>query len=84
MWYVYVLQSQKNSQLYIGYTSNLKQRFQEHNLKKGSIYTSKMAPYKLIFYEAFLEKLDATKQERFYKTGYGREVLKGKLHNYFK
>ena len=29
--YVYVLQSIKNDSLYIGYTADLKKRFQEHN-----------------------------------------------------
>ncbi|PIV51725.1 hypothetical protein COS18_02170, partial [Candidatus Falkowbacteria bacterium CG02_land_8_20_14_3_00_36_14] len=36
-------------------------------------------PFKLIFYETFTEKKDATAQKVFYKSGYGREVLKGKL-----
>ena len=32
-YYVYVLQSIKYSNLYIGYTKNLKQRLQKHNRK---------------------------------------------------
>ena len=83
MYYTYCLQSLSNNKLYIGYTNNLKRRFQEHNDKKGGDFTSKNGPWKLIFYEAFLEKIDAKTQENFYKTGYGREVLKNKLKNYF-
>lgn len=30
-----------------------------------------------------VKKMDAKTQENFYKTGYGREVLKNKLKNYF-
>ena len=30
-YYVYVLQSMKNSSLYIGYTTDLRKRLQEHN-----------------------------------------------------
>lgn len=84
MWYTYVLQSSKNGRLYTGYTSDLKRRFEEHNSKSGGNYSAKNAPFKLIFYEAYLDKTDAEEAERFFKTGYGREVLKGKLKNYFK
>ncbi len=83
MWYVYVLRSKKNKTLYTGYTHNLKRRFLEHNQKRGSVYTSKLAPFDLIFYEAFVEKKDAIEGEKFFKSGYGREVLKDKLKTYF-
>lgn len=84
MWYVYALQSEKNQTLYAGITNDLRRRFDEHNHKRGGAYTSKMAPFKLIFYEAYLNKNDAIKAEKFFKTGYGREVLKDKLSNYFR
>ena len=79
MWYVYVLQSLKNKSLYVGYTADLKKRVQDHNSKNGSIYTSRNAPFRLVFYEAYLDKRDATKGEEFFKSGYGREVLKDKI-----
>ena len=64
-------------------TNDLNRRFKEHNKKRGSIYTSKNAPFDLIFYEAYLNKKDASEAELFFKSGYGREVLKDKLKNYF-
>ena len=82
MWYVYVLQSLKNKKLYTGLTSNLKRRLEEHNKKIGGKYTRNNSPFKLIFYEAFLNKKDAVRDELFLKSGYGREVLKGKIQNY--
>jgi putative endonuclease len=82
MWYVYALESEKNKRLYTGSTSDLRRRLQEHNKKQGGIYTSKNGPFKLIFYEAYLDKKDALKAEMFFKSGYGREVLKDKLENY--
>jgi len=82
MWYVYVLQSLKNKKLYTGLTSNLKRRLEEHNKKIGGKYTKNNSPFKLIFYEAFLNKKDAVRDELFLKSGYGREVLKGKIQNY--
>ena len=83
MWYTYVLQSKKNGRLYTGYTGDLKRRFEEHNQKRGGAYSGKNAPFVLIFYEAYTEKEDASQAERFFKTGYGREVLRGKLKKFF-
>ena len=79
MWYTYTLISLKNGRLYTGHTSDLQRRFKEHNEHRGGVYTSHNAPYKLIHYEAFLNKTEAIKQEKFYKSGYGKEVMKGKL-----
>ena len=84
MWYVYALQSEKNKRLYIGFTSNLKRRLREHNEGVGGVYTKKNGPFKMIFYEAFNDKQDAARDERFFKTGYGREVLKDKLKDTLK
>lgn len=81
MYYVYVLLSLKNKRFYVGCTEDLKKRVGEHNKGIGSTFTKHNRPYKLIFYEAFLDKKDATKQELFYKSGYGREVLKEKIKN---
>ena len=79
MWYTYVLISLKNKRLYIGYTSDLKKRLKRHNSKQGGKYTSRNSPFNLIYYEAFLTKKEAIKQEKFYKSGYGKEVLKDKI-----
>ena len=83
MWYFYVIESLKSHILYKGHTSDLKRRLLlEHNQKRGGVYSKKHAPFKLIYYEAYLEKEDAVRSELFFKTGYGREVLKGKLEKY--
>ena len=73
----------KNRRLYIGSTQELKRRFSEHNQGRGGGYTKKQGTFKLIFYEAYKNKKDALKAEKFFKGGYGREVLKDKLENYF-
>jgi putative endonuclease len=84
MFYAYVLKSQKNGRLYIGSTDNLKRRFLEHNKGIGGVYTSNNRPFDLIYYEGFISYKDAKNSERFYKTGYGREVLKDKLKDFLK
>jgi len=82
MWYAYVLENVENKKFYIGSTDNLRRRVKEHNQGRGGNYTRKQGKFKIVFYEAFIEKKDALKAERFFKTGYGREVLKDKLESY--
>ena len=79
--YVYILQSKKNNSLYIGYTSDLKKRFIKHNagLNKS---TKPFIPYRLIFYEAFLNRTDAKNREQYLKGGYGRKTINGMLRKY--
>lgn len=76
MWYVYALKG--DNKIYIGSTSNLKRRIGEH-LQGKTYSTKRMGDLKLVYYEAFLSKSDALRQEKFYKTGYGREVLHDKI-----
>ena len=70
--------------MYIGYTADLKERFTDHNNKKGGDFTSKNGPWKLLYYEAYYAKKDAQNAEKYYKTGAGRAIIKHKLQNYFK
>jgi predicted GIY-YIG superfamily endonuclease len=56
----------------------------DHNNGLGGKYTRDNRPFRLIYYEAYISKADALAAERFYKTGYGREILKGKLINFLK
>ena len=79
MWYVYVLKSRLNKRLYTGYTLNIKLRLEEHNSKQGGIYTLKNGPFDLVYFESYRDKRDATKAELFWKSGYGRDVLKDKV-----
>lgn len=81
--YVYILKSIKNGNFYIGYSTNLKKRFKQHN-KGESQATKPFIPYKLIFYEAFLNEKDAKNREEYLKSGYGRKTIKKMLINYLK
>lgn len=82
MYYVYVLQSDKDSGLYIGFTSDLKRRFKEHQEGK-SVSTKWRCPWRLIYYEAYLNKEDAEGRELFLKSGAGRSFLRKQLKNHF-
>lgn len=63
MFYVYLLQSIKDDGFYIGYSSDLKLRFQDHN--NGKVESTKhRRPFKLIYYEAYFKKELAEERER--------------------
>ena len=62
MFFMYILQSKKDNNLYIGYTSDLLRRFKEHN--SGLVKSTKpRKPFRLAYYEAYSSKQDATKRE---------------------
>lgn len=75
MYYVYILYSKKLGKRYIGMTDNLRVRVKQHNTGHTN-FTQKGIPWQLIYYEAFLSKKDAIIEERFLKSGKGRERLK--------
>jgi len=82
MYYVCVLQSaQRKNWLYKGSTSDLKRRVAEHNSGKN-FSSAPYAPFKLIYYEAYLLKEDAEARERYLKTSMGMRVIKKQLHSY--
>ena len=56
MFTVYILFSEKHNQIYVGYTTDLIQRFHSHNAfaKKG--HTIKYRPWKVIHLEYFDNK----------------------------
>lgn len=82
MFYVYVLQSERDAGLYIGYTNNLKHRLRQH--KSGdSKATSSRCPLELIYFEAYIIREDAEGRVRFLKSGAGRRYLDKQLRCYF-
>ena len=81
MHYTYVLQSVKDVNFYVGYTKDLKLRFEQH--KKGLVDSTKeRRPLKLVYYEACADQADAAKREKYLKTHHGRMYLKRRLKSY--
>ena len=77
-YYVYILFSLKDKGLYIGFTTNLKDRLLRH--AKGEVQsTSNRRPLKLIHYEYFVNEEDVKAREVFLKSGFGRNQLKNAL-----
>jgi len=63
--YVYVLESLKDKNRYVGFTTDLKRRMEEH--RKGlSESTKPRLPMKLIYFEASTNEYDAKRREAYF------------------
>lgn len=79
---VYVLYSEKDKQLYVGYTQNIRKRLQEHDQGENTS-TKHRRPLKLIFLEYYILKEDAKSRELYFKSSRGKRMLKIMLENTF-
>ncbi len=79
MYYVYVLQSEINREIYVGSANDLKHRFQDHN--NGKVFSTKRyIPWKLIYYEAYqTEKLARMREKRLKHNGNAMKELKKRI-----
>ncbi len=81
-YYVYLLESVNTDKLYIGSTPDLKKRLEKHN--RGVNFSTKpYLPWRLIFYESYLNKTDALRREKYLKTSQGSRLLKRMLKEYY-
>jgi predicted GIY-YIG superfamily endonuclease len=77
--YVYLIESLSTAgQRYVGLTTNLRQRFHEHNSGKSS-HTSKYVPWRLVSYTAFSNPAAAEDLERYLKSGSGHAFAAKRL-----
>jgi len=81
MFYTYILQSLKNKELYIDYSSDLKRRIEEHN-KGLNFSTKRCLPWEIIYYEACKEESDAKRREKYLKTTQGGRLIKRRIKDY--
>ena len=79
--YVYVLESTIDGKRYIGYTSNIKKRLEEHKTG-GTPSTQPRRPFKMVYFEGCLNSNDAKRRERYLKTTQGRKFLGLRLSEY--
>jgi putative endonuclease len=76
MYYIYLLQSPKADDIYIGFTPDLRRRMREHG--------SEHPDWKLVYYEAYASEKDARLRERRLKHhGSGKVELKKRLQRSF-
>ncbi len=78
MYYVYVLKSKKNNDLYIGSCGDLQIRFKQHN--NGEVQSTKgYRPWELTYYEAYKSKKDSGIREKRLKMHAAKDELKERL-----
>ena len=81
MFYTYIIKSEKSGRLYTGFTSDLRKRLSRHYSNESG-YTKKRGPYKLIYYEACLNRKDAWAREKYLKTGMGKRFVTNRLKHF--
>jgi putative endonuclease len=78
MYYVYILQSERDKEFYVGQTADLKRRYSEH--QAGRVESTKnRLPFKLLCYEAYNTKEEATRREEYLKTSDGRKDIRKRI-----
>jgi putative endonuclease len=74
MWFVYILQSEKDGSYYIGSTGNLKDRISRHNSKR-SLATKGKIPWKLVYTENLETRSQAVQRELQIKNKHSKKYL---------
>lgn len=74
-YWVYVIKSCRDGIIYIGYSSNVKERLKKHN-NGSSRFTKGHRPWRLIYKELCDSKKSAILRERFLKSGIGRQFVR--------
>ena len=75
MFFVYVLQSEKDNSHYIGLSHNTEERLEEHNA--GRVKSTKpKRPWKLLYKEPFKTRQEARIREKYLKSAVGRRFRK--------
>lgn len=80
MIYVYILKSENFDRFYVGMSEDVEKRLKEHN--SGKVKSTKaFKPWKVFFFESFDTKVEARNQEKFYKSGVGRKMIRDKWNS---
>ena len=82
MFYIYILQSEKNGRYYTGFTSDINDRLKHHNHNSGANKSTRSyRPWKLVYTETQKDKGSAWLRERqikLYKSGHAfKKLIRG-------
>ena len=75
MYYVYILQSLKTGEFYKGLTDDFDRRLNQHQTSKSPSTRNKL-PLRIVHIEICKDRHEARKIEKFFKSGYGREIIR--------
>ncbi len=79
--YTYVLQTQADGENYVGFTTDLRKRVEEHRHSRV-FSTQHRLPIDLIYYEACLNQNDAKQREKYLKSTAGRRFLAKRIKHH--
>lgn len=71
---VYVLESEKDGIRYAGFTEDIERRIKEHN-SGNSKFTSGYMPWKVIYTEKVLDRIEARKREKYFKSSASKRFI---------
>jgi putative endonuclease len=74
MYFVYILQSEKDASFYIGQTQDLDERLIRHNEGRER-YTKLHCPWKVVHVESYESRLEAVRREREIKKKKSRKYI---------
>ena len=80
LYYIYVIRSKNRNYIYVGLTNNLNRRVSQHQNGKEKT-TAPYRPFKILFAEQFLSRIDARNREKYLKSGSGKEWIKSHFIN---
>jgi putative endonuclease len=75
-YFVYAIRSKKDRRIYVGMSENPERRLTEHNSGETKS-TKSYRPWILIYKKFIGSRIEARKEEKRLKSGYGKEFLKG-------
>lgn len=79
IYFVYVLQNVEG-RLYIGFTTDLERRVQQHQNNEGG-WTRTRGPWQLVYCETFADRIEAMHRERNLKRGKTNKELRARISN---
>jgi len=83
VFYVYVLVDETDREVYVGFTTDLRRRVEEHRSGRGAKYTQS-GDWRLAYYEAFFSEADArTREKKLKHDGRARYQLYARIKNSF-
>ena len=83
MYTIYCLYSSKYDKIYIGYTSDLIDRFHSHNALATKGYTIRYRPWMVAYCEVVGTKKEAMRREKALKSSVGRTFLRNYIQQHY-
>ena len=75
LYIVYAIESEVDARIYVGFSNDVAKRLKQHNARKTKS-TKGFIPWKIIYTEEIMGRLNARDREKYLKSGIGKEFLK--------